>query len=121
MNHQEKIALAQEELAARGVGKMTVAPPLFLLAWKLGVAIPPPHFLGFGPLAFLMGGSFGVLWGVIMWLFVWSHQGMPVVGAGSAALAAGVLFGVALASYYRWNARRLSLPSWRDYGEKGQL
>ena len=117
MNHHEKVALLKEDLAARGVRKMTIAPPFFWLAWKMGVAVPPPHFLGFGALGLLMGGFFGVFWGAIMWLFVWSHQRMPVIGAGIVAVAAGLFFGIAMASYYRWSARKLSLPSWRNYGE----
>ena len=119
MNHQEKVALLQEDLRARGVGKMTATPPLFQLAWRFGIMIPPPHFMTFGSLALLTGSMFAILWGAFMWLSIWRFQSLPTVIAFGAALAAGVFFGTALATYYRWKARRLSLPSWSDYGKKG--
>lgn len=119
MTHDEKIALVISELTARGVSKGAIAPPAFRLAWKLGVAIPPPHFLSFGALAMVMGTFFGVLWGIFMWFVLWSRQGYTVGGTIVASLAAGTLFGVAMASYYRWKAQKLYLPPWSDYGKKG--
>lgn len=119
MNHDEKVALAVSDLTARGVKKGAISPPIFRLAWRLGIAIPPPHFLGFGGLAMIMGAFFGVLWGAFMWIFFWRDQGLPVFAVVGLSLAAGVLFGIAMASYYRWKARKLGLPSWRDYQMNG--
>lgn len=118
MNHNEKVALLVSDLTARGIGKGAIAPPLFRLAWKFGVAIPPPHFLSFGAVATVTGTFFGVFWGAIMWLAIWSHQGQPFSRVVVLSLFAGVLFGVSMASYYRWKVRQLFLPSWREYGEK---
>ena len=119
MNHGDKVALVISELTARGVSKGIIAPPVFRLAWKLGIAIPPPHFLSFGALAVVTGTFFGVLWGASMWFVLWSRQGYTAGAAIIGSLAAGVLFGGAMASYYRWKARRLGLPSWSEYGRKG--
>jgi len=117
MNHQQKTELLVSDLASRGVGKMTIAPPAFALAWKLGIPIPPPHFLSFGTLALMMGGFFGVFWGILMWLVFWKRETLPAGGAFVASLIAGILYGLVMASYYRWKARKLGLPSWRDYGQ----
>jgi len=57
MGFQEKVARMMEDLAARGVGKFTSAPPLFRLAWKLGLQVKPPLFLESWKVAF----GFGVL------------------------------------------------------------
>ncbi len=64
MTHNEKIELAISELKALGVSKGAIAPPAFQLAWKLGVEIPPPHFLSFGALTMSLGSFFGALWGI---------------------------------------------------------
>ena len=117
MNHHQKIALLLEDLTSRGIGEKTIVPPLFSLAWKLGFQIPPPHFLGFGALALIMGTFFGVIWGVVMWLSIWRHQGLPIGGAVFASFVAGVLFGSVMAIYYRRKARKLCLPSWSEYGK----
>jgi hypothetical protein len=61
--HRQKVERLVADLRQRGVSPYTVAPPLFRLAWALGLAVPPPLFLGFGPLALLMGGFFGAFWG----------------------------------------------------------
>jgi uncharacterized protein DUF6404 len=119
MTHEEKVALAISDLTTRGVSKGTVAPPLFKLAWKLGIAIPPPHFLSFFGLALLMGSFFGVLWGLLMCFAFWSRTGLSTRGALIASLAAGVLFGLAMAFYYRRKARKLNLPLWCEYGTNG--
>ena len=50
-----------------------------------------------------------------MWLFLWRGQDMPIAVAILVALIAGLLFGVIMAGYYRWRARKLGLPRWEDY------
>jgi hypothetical protein len=99
------------DLAQRGVGAFTVAPPFFRLLWALGVELPPPLFLGFITLTVVMGGFFAASWGVLMWL-AWQLSA-PAVAA--AAGGAGLLFGLSMAVYYRVKAAELGLPSWSDY------
>lgn len=119
MNHDEKVASVVTALTARGVSKGDIAPPIFRLVWKFGIAIPPPHFMSFGALATVMGSYFGVLWGVFMWFVFWRRLGLPAGACTIVSLAAGISFGVAMASFYRWKARQLGLPSWSEYGKKG--
>jgi hypothetical protein len=115
MNHQEKVDYLLNDLAQRGVGKYTTAPPLYRLLWKLGIDVPPPHFAGFWPLAITMGVFFAVFWGIFMWFFLWRSEGTPPAVAVGSSLIAGVLFGLIMAAYYRWRASKLALPRWEDY------
>jgi hypothetical protein len=118
MTHKEKVDHLVDDLAKRGVGKYTAAPPLYRLLWRLGIEIPPPHFAGFWPLAIVMGVFFGVSWGLLMWFFLWRDDNMPLAIAIAASLLAGALFGVTMAAYYRWRAKKLALPPWDDYPTK---
>jgi len=108
---QEALAL----LDGKGLRKSTYAPPLFWLLWKLGVEVPPPHMAGFASNSLLMGGFFGVFWGLAMWLLLWGRQGMPLAIVVVAALLAGALFGLAMAWYLRYWARKRAIPRWRDF------
>jgi hypothetical protein len=62
-----------------------------------------------------MGGFFGVMWGAVMWLLQWQFWLMPWDEALAVSAGAGLLFGLAMAGYYRWRARKLGLPSWDRY------
>jgi preprotein translocase subunit SecG len=50
-----------------------------------------------------------------MWLMLWRGQDMPVALAVVTAAIAGLFFGLSMACYYRWRARKLALPAWEDY------
>lgn len=100
----------------KGIRRSTYAPPLFQLLWKLGVKAPPPLMAGFGFNALVMGGFFGLFWGLIMWGLMWSRQGMPGVLAAGVALMAGLLFGTIMAWYLRRLGRRHGIPAWGDFG-----
>jgi hypothetical protein len=115
MTHDEKIEYLLNDLGQRGIGKYTVAPPLYRLLWRLGVKVAPPHFAGFWPLTAFMGTFFGLAWGAFMWLLLWRAQEMPVTIAIGTAAVAGLCFGLAMACYYRWRWRKLALPRWQDY------
>lgn len=115
----DKLENMQRHLAELGVSPSTTAPPLWRLLWRLGIDIVPPLFMGFRQAALVMGSFFGVFWGLFMWLFMWSRGGMPVWIALVAAALAGLLFGLGMASYFRYVARKHKLPSWAAYtGER---
>lgn len=116
MTHEEKVAFAISDLTARGVSKGSVAPPVFQLAWKLGIQIPPPPFMSFFAVALFMGSFFAVGWGLLMWFVFWSRTGLNITEAVITSLGAGIVFGLGMAFYHRRKARKLGLPSWRDYG-----
>jgi hypothetical protein len=50
-----------------------------------------------------------------MWLMPWGRQGMPLVIVAVAALLAGALFGLTMAWYLRYSARKHPIPRWRDF------
>jgi hypothetical protein len=114
MTHKQKVEHLIADLRKHGVGPYTVAPPVFRLLWALGIRVPPPLFLGFLTLTVVMGLPFGLLWGAAMWLLMWRDMapGVTII----AAAAAGLLFGLGMAAYCRWQASHLQLPSWKDYG-----
>lgn len=108
----EKRQRALALLAAKGISSAAFNPPLIQLLGRLGLQIRPPHFLPFVAGVALFGVYFAVIWGLFMWLFVWSGETMtPVMGALS-ALAAGLLFGVGMAGWYRFSCWRHRLPRW---------
>ena len=115
MTLQEKVDAFVNDLAQRGVGKYTSAPPLYRLFWRLGIEVPPPHFAGFWSLTMVMGGYFAILWGLFMWLLGWPRKDTPIAITVVTALFAGLLFGVIMAALYRRRAQKLALPRWEDY------
>jgi cytosine/uracil/thiamine/allantoin permease len=40
---------------------------------------------------------------------------VPIAIAVVTSVLAGALFGVIMAAYFRWRARKLALPPWKDY------
>jgi len=117
MTHNEKLDLMFRDLAQRGVGRWTFAPPVYRLLWKLGFEVPPPLFSSFNHLLIVQGTTFGTLWGFSTWLLLFTF--FPVFPAWIfllLAIPAGVLFGLCMAAIYRWQARSLKLPNWSEYG-----
>ena len=115
MTHHEKLERMYRHMAALGVSKSTAAPPAWRLLWRFGVEVPPPLFAPFVPGALAMGAFFGLFWGLLMWAILWSRQGMPVGLMVASALLAGTLFGLVVAAYFRYVARRHRLPPWAEY------
>jgi len=111
----QRLQRAQAMLDGKGLPRGTSAPLLYRLLWKLGFRVPPPLMMGLVPNALLMGGFFGPVWGLLMWLMLWRRSQMPVGMVLLAAVLTGVLFGLSMGLYGRWNARRRGIPLWRDF------
>jgi len=115
MTFDEKRAAALALLATTGIWRSNYAPPLLRLLWKLGIDVPPPHFVGFTWNFIVSALFFGVAWGLVMWAVLWSRASMTLgTMVGTSALA-GMLFGLCMASYYRFGARRHKIPLWKDF------
>lgn len=99
-----------DELHAQRVGRYTSAPPIYRLAWRLGLHIRPPLYQSFGSVALGMGAWFALVWGLMNWLLFWQTEGMPLSRVLVATLAGGLFFGLSMAIYYRRKAARLKLP-----------
>ncbi len=119
MTFDEKRAAALELLASKGLWHRTYAPTLVKWLWRLGVKAPPPHFAGFlGNLA-VSGGVFGVGWGLVMWFAVWSRSGLALQLAVAISALAGLVIGLSFATYYRYSARKHSIPRWSEFAPPG--
>lgn len=112
--YERRLSHAMAELEGSGIARMNYAPPLFRLARALGLKPRPPHYIGVLRGALILGPSFGALWGLVMWSLSWKAQGLPVGVAIAASLLAGMLFGAAMAAYYRWSGRKAGLSRWQD-------
>lgn len=119
MTHSEKIARLYQHLPALGISPSTAAPPLFRILWRMGIEIPPPLFLGFSSLALLMGGFFAIGFGLLLWLLTPLDPTPSPDAIPATALLAGLMFGLAMAAYYRYITRRASLAPWPEY--KGRV
>lgn len=103
-------------LAGTGIWRSNYAPPALHLLWRLGLQVPPPHFARFGTTVLTLGVSFATLWGLLMWIFVWSRQSLAPLAALVAALVAGAMFGLLMAAYYAYGRSKYKLPDWRSLG-----
>jgi Family of unknown function (DUF6404) len=114
MKNDAKRAAALKMLEATGMWRSNYAPPLFQIMWRMGADVPPPHFVGFAAITLLMGGFFGVLWGLFMWFVLWSGSGASIGLAVFASSFAGLAFGLCMAAYYSYGRRKHKLPRWNE-------
>lgn len=111
-----KIEHAVADLRRRGISAGAASPFLFRHLWRLGVPLPPPHFLttrqtiATSCLAFLL---LGLPLRALLGSFA---GGAPSWGMGVlTALGSGAVFGLLLSERHAAQARALGLPSWDDY------
>ena len=113
-DYNDRFARAESELEMSGLNSLNYAPPLFRLARKTGLRVRPPHYMSFLRATLILTVIFGTVWGVFMWIVLWRDMGMPWQGAVAASALAGILFGLLMAEYYRWSAKRAGLSRWED-------
>ncbi|WP_211473270.1 DUF6404 family protein [Collimonas humicola] len=116
MTFKEKLSAALRSLASKGIWRSNYAPPLFQLLWRLGVKIPPPHFVSFFSNVVLFGLFFSCAWVAIMLGF--RHPGeeaQSVIATILGAVFAGLFFGIGIAAHYRHSSRRYGIPRWSDF------
>jgi hypothetical protein len=117
MDFEEKREQALALLAEKGILRTVYEPFAVKLLWKMGVQVPPPHFMSFWRMASLSAFWFTAAWGLWMWIFAWSGQGKPVATAVITACAAGLFFGLAMATFYLRDKKKHDLPDWESLGE----
>lgn len=115
--HAYKIEAYKGEMAKKGIGSATAAPPLWEFLWSLGINLPPPLYLGFLPMALLCGTFFGLLFGAIAWYMgTRGARTMSLQEASVVALATGTFFGLTVAWFSRRLARKHGLGTWSAFG-----
>ncbi|MES2070275.1 MAG: DUF6404 family protein [Pseudomonadota bacterium] len=115
MDINQKRDAALKLLESSGAGRGNFAPLLVRLLWRMGFDIPPPYFGSFLGNAFRMGMFFSAVWGVIMWVSVWSHQGKSPMSALIATAGAGFFYGIVMGGYFAYGKHKHQLPSWREF------
>lgn len=90
------------------------APPLHRFLWSRGIEVRPPFFQSYWPMVPL----FGIPWGLGMALFVYfgilPHSGKSTAFAMGVMAMGGLAFGLIMAAFFRYQARRHRLPRWED-------
>ena len=120
MTPADKRRAMHRHLLSVGIAPATFAPPAWRLLWRLGVDATPPLFVRFAPLAVVLAVVFGSVWSGLMWVFL-QWLGRDVEGWKFAALGvcAGLVYGLAMAAYFRSLRRRHRLPEWDAYAGAG--
>jgi hypothetical protein len=104
--YRERMLAIVEDIAAQGVGRYTSAPPIYRLAWRLGIHVRSPLYQSFATLALGQGALFGIMGGFLVWWL----DGLTVSRGFTVAIIGGMFFGLIMAGYTRRTARRLRLP-----------
>ena len=112
MTFESRRDQALKLLGSTGIWRSNYEPPILRGLWKIGVRVPPPHFVPFWKTALFAALWFGGVWGAFMWLTFWSRQGFPAAVALVTAAVAGACFGLCMALYYAHGRRKHRLPEW---------
>lgn len=112
MSFEKKKEAALEELSQTGIWKLDYKPPALTLLWSLGFKLKPPHYRGFFSNAIPLSVWFAVFWGVSMWFIQWRATSIGINVAIVISIGAGIFFGLSMATYYRWSARKNQLSNW---------
>lgn len=114
MNDFERKKDAALDLLRRtSISERNYLPPTFAFLWKLGVQIPPPHFLKIVPLVLIMGLPFGFC-GLGLYMMDLDNKTFSFETAGSLVLLVTAFFGGGISFYYRTSARLHRLPRWAE-------
>src|SRR5262245_58737420 len=106
---------ALELLSKTGLVRDEYSPPAYRLLWRLGVDIPPPHFMSFGKLVLFQGVGFFIWITIGMTLLnALLLPGFPILLTLVLSLLGGGTFGLLMARHYDAGRRRHGLPSWHD-------
>lgn len=103
---------ALAELEAAGIWRSNAYPPIFRMLHRFGVETRLPHYQSFLSNFFAHAVVFAVFWGLLMWAMSWRSDGTSFSSAVTTAGAAGVFFGLIMATYCAIQRRRHSLTPW---------
>ena len=109
---ESKYSKAINELSATSILPSNSRPPSHRIARRLGFQIRPPHYNTYAKnwlFGFLL---FTPLWGLAKWSIRWSEEGTSIFVAVISSAFAGLMFGCAMAFYYRRSSLKHKLTDW---------
>ncbi len=117
MSERQKRELYFAEYVSKGMKKSLLQPPLFRLLWRLGIDVPPPHFLSGGMLMAIYGIGSGVLFvllfGPLQRLLEYRDTPQSVLGQGAVV---GLLFALFMPFWVLRQRDEWQIKgSWREY------
>lgn len=112
---ERKKAAALAALEQSKIWKSNYLPPMTRLAWRLGWQVRPPHFiapwLSFAGLATYF---FGAMLAGMALLSLILPSGATFSALLLPCLLGGLCFGLCMALYYIYSAKKNRLPRWVD-------
>ncbi len=115
MTHKEKLKKMYQELPQKGLGKLTIAPPIYRLLWKMNIKIPPPHFSSFIFLFIFLFIFYTIFLGIFGGLsLIWRQENLSIDYLLS-LFVPGILFGLFMGGYYKYSAKKHKIPLWKNY------
>ena len=115
MNYERVIERWVKYGKARGLKDSVIEAPADWIFRKMGFKFAPMVLWGFPSVALLMGGAFGVMFGMVQ-LYFGLHDG-DFANSMVGIAGAGAFYGTFMAVFHSWNKRRLKLPSWSEFQE----
>ena len=108
---QMKVTRALHVLERTGMSKSSYLPPMYPLYWKLGLEVPPPHFMSFFGVTLVAGLPLGLC---VLGVCLMNHEHSQATPVEVLLLSAVTTFvwGAVVATYYRMGKERHRLPSW---------
>ena len=113
MSFEEKIDHAISEMALAKVRPYRRDMLRYRLLEKLGIQAPPPYYRAYLFNVLSQFFKFSVIYGGFMWLLAWKD--MPEMTASMMLTNAGLIglfYGLMMASYIRYEAKRKKLTPW---------
>lgn len=101
-------------MEGKGMWPSIYAPPCHIFLWRLGIHVPPPPFSHFWTNFLSFACVYTPFWGVVMWFIFWKDHGTSLHLAAASALLAGLVFGIAMATFQKWRQRVNRLPQWEQ-------
>lgn len=123
MTEWEKIIAALEELTERKISHFNRAPLAYRIAWRLGWRPPPPLFQSFKEILLFQGIGAGGFFLLFMWIafflkFPLASWKLYCLLIPALSLLIGLAIGLGGAISFRWRAKQMGLPPWKDYWPK---
>jgi hypothetical protein len=116
MNFEEKKQLALAELKSKKFWKVNYQPPIYILLWKLGFKIRPPHYQKLITNFLISSIFFGVGVGLINWILFHDMSFPLTIETVNYAVFSGIIFGLIISLYYFLEAKRRKLTKWDNFG-----